>query len=104
MAALSPGAAILGTSDTLGHHLVTRPNPMPQLTEVPVLVDRETEQETLGDLLARASDGMPGLALVSGEVGIGKSRLVSSFAAASGLGCCAGPASRWPASPRRTRR
>ena len=57
---------------------------MPQLIEVPALVDRETEQETLGDLLARASDGTPGLALVSGEVGIGKSRLVSSFAAASG--------------------
>jgi predicted ATPase len=47
----------------------------------PRLVGREQPLGSLRERLASAGDGEPGLLLVSGETGVGKSRLLSEFAA-----------------------
>jgi DNA-binding CsgD family transcriptional regulator/tetratricopeptide (TPR) repeat protein len=44
-------------------------------------VGRATELTRLGELLARAADGQPLVALVGGEAGVGKTRLVDQLAA-----------------------
>jgi predicted ATPase len=44
-------------------------------------VGRTTELAWLRELLARAGDGQPLLALVGGEAGVGKTRLVEQLAA-----------------------
>ena len=54
----------------------------------PVLVGRDAELGRLHSLLGRAVDGEPTVALVAGEAGVGKSRLVQEItriAAASGV-------------------
>ncbi len=44
------------------------------------MVDRGTEMATLDSALSRAEEGEPSLVAISGEVGIGKSRLLTAFA------------------------
>jgi DNA-binding CsgD family transcriptional regulator/tetratricopeptide (TPR) repeat protein len=47
----------------------------------PRLVGREAEQRRLADLLVAARSGAPAVAVVTGEAGIGKTRLVREFSA-----------------------
>jgi DNA-binding CsgD family transcriptional regulator/tetratricopeptide (TPR) repeat protein len=47
----------------------------------PVFVGRSGELAVLDQALAAAADGQPGLALVGGEAGVGKTRLVEEFTA-----------------------
>jgi tetratricopeptide (TPR) repeat protein len=47
----------------------------------PILIGRLPEMALLEDALARAEDGSPTFAIVGGEAGIGKSRLVAELAA-----------------------
>jgi DNA-binding CsgD family transcriptional regulator len=47
----------------------------------PVLVGRDEQLAVLGDALARTQLGDPATVLIGGEAGVGKSRLVSDFAA-----------------------
>ncbi len=54
------------------------------------LVDRTAELDTLGRLLASADDARPALAVLTGETGIGKSRLVRSFGERSDVRMVAG--------------
>jgi len=54
----------------------------------PVLVGREAEMQVMTEAFAEAAEGTPGLLLLDGEAGAGKSRLVSEF---SGAGAGAGP-------------
>ncbi|WUJ78278.1 AAA family ATPase [Streptomyces sp. NBC_00377] len=49
----------------------------------PVFVGRAEESDTLNDALTRASAGEPQALLIGGEAGVGKTRLVEEFAAAS---------------------
>jgi predicted ATPase len=49
----------------------------------PVIIGRETEREALCWLIARAKEGQGGVVLVSGEAGIGKSRLVTEAKASA---------------------
>ncbi|MER7478214.1 AAA family ATPase [Streptomyces sp. NPDC126510] len=49
----------------------------------PVFVGRAEELGTLYDALARAGEGEPQALLISGEAGVGKTRLVEEFAAAA---------------------
>lgn len=44
-----------------------------------VLVGRRAELDRLGDFLGALKEGLPGVALVAGEGGIGKTRLVSEL-------------------------
>jgi predicted ATPase len=46
----------------------------------PVFVGRREEIESLAALLRRAADGEPGFAIVAGEAGVGKTRLVTELA------------------------
>src|SRR6266550_4654893 len=46
----------------------------------PVFVGRREEIESLAALLERARDGEPGFAIVAGEAGVGKTRLVTELA------------------------
>ncbi len=53
----------------------------------PILVGRRIERERLWGALSEARSGRPGVVLVAGEAGIGKTRLVADFeAAAAGTG------------------
>ncbi|MGG5259430.1 helix-turn-helix transcriptional regulator [Phycicoccus avicenniae] len=52
----------------------------------PVLVGREPEREALRAVIDRAASGEPGLLLVHGEAGIGKTSLVREAAEAAGAG------------------
>lgn len=54
------------------------------------LVGREASLADLGEALERASTGVPTLVLVSGETGVGKTRLVTGFAASSQAAVLAG--------------
>jgi DNA-binding NarL/FixJ family response regulator len=45
----------------------------------PLLIGREAEMEPLSAALERATDGEPGMILVGGEAGLGKTRLVTEF-------------------------
>jgi DNA-binding CsgD family transcriptional regulator/tetratricopeptide (TPR) repeat protein len=64
---------------------------MPHLiASTPGLIDRADETAVLNAALERAAEGRPGLVVVTGEVGIGKSSLVSAFAAHSGARLLAG--------------
>jgi predicted ATPase len=60
----------------------------------PVFVGRAEELAELDAAFARVRDGRPSAVLIGGEAGVGKSRLVSEFAAgaraAVPAGCCAG--------------
>ncbi len=47
----------------------------------PVLVGRASELALLDDALARAADGDPSIILISGDAGVGKTRLVAEFGA-----------------------
>ncbi|MDX6203152.1 MAG: hypothetical protein QOJ83_2652 [Frankiales bacterium] len=47
----------------------------------PVFVGRRDERSQLIDLLRRTVDGTPGVALIGGEAGVGKSRLVAELVA-----------------------
>jgi DNA-binding SARP family transcriptional activator/tetratricopeptide (TPR) repeat protein len=55
-------------------------------TVTPTLVGRATELTALQDALSRARAGDPQCVVVAGEAGIGKTRLVSEFAAAAAIG------------------
>jgi predicted ATPase len=46
----------------------------------PLFVGRREEMAALGALLDRARDGEPGFAIVAGEAGVGKTRLVAELA------------------------
>jgi DNA-binding CsgD family transcriptional regulator/tetratricopeptide (TPR) repeat protein len=48
--------------------------------QAPLFVGRDEELSRLHDALRRAAAGRPGMMLVAGEAGVGKSRLVSRFA------------------------
>ena len=50
----------------------------------PLFVGRREEMATLAALLDRAGTGEPGFAIVAGEAGVGKTRLVSELAARAG--------------------
>ena len=47
---------------------------------IPFFVGREEELSCLRDALRRAAAGRPGMVLLAGEAGVGKSRLVARFA------------------------
>jgi predicted ATPase len=57
--------------------------PVPHRVTSPVLVGRRKELGWLGEALARAVGGNPAALLIGGDAGVGKSRLVSEFAAAA---------------------
>ena len=50
----------------------------------PVFVGRREEFASLTALLERAADGEPGFAIVAGEAGVGKTRLVTELAGRAG--------------------
>jgi hypothetical protein len=50
----------------------------------PVFVGRRDERAQLIELLGRTVDGAPGIALIGGEAGVGKSRLVTELVAEAG--------------------
>ena len=50
----------------------------------PLFVGRDEELSCLHDALRRAAAGRPGMVLVAGEAGVGKSRLVGRFADEAG--------------------
>ena len=52
----------------------------------PVLVGRATEMATLGAALAAVRQGGPSALLIGGEAGVGKTRLISEFAAEARIG------------------
>ncbi|HYX61540.1 MAG TPA: AAA family ATPase [Streptosporangiaceae bacterium] len=54
---------------------------MSQPMQSPVFVGRREEIASLTALLERAADGEPGFAIVAGEAGVGKTRLVEELAA-----------------------
>ncbi|HET7676259.1 MAG TPA: AAA family ATPase [Candidatus Limnocylindrales bacterium] len=56
---------------------------MPGGERDPVFVGRASELAQLGAVLARADAGKPAVVLITGEAGIGKSRLVGAFTTAS---------------------
>ena len=58
---------------------------MPRVSS-PVFVGRATELRRLTDALEQASSGRPGTRLITGEAGIGKSRLVEEFLARARAG------------------
>ena len=53
---------------------------MTSLVSSPEMVGRAAESNALDDALARAAAGDPGIVLVAGEPGIGKTRLIDDFA------------------------
>ena len=53
---------------------------MSEPIQSPVFVRRREEVESLAALLRRAADGEPGFAIVAGEAGVGKTRLVTELA------------------------
>src|SRR5689334_10162485 len=66
---------------------------MSEPIQSPVFVGRREEIESLAALLLRAADGEPGFAIVAGEAGVGKTRLVTELAgqaADSGFAVLAG--------------
>jgi protein kinase-like protein/AAA ATPase-like protein len=77
----SPGVS--GPSESLS----TAPDRQRSAPELP-LVGRERELEALDQALSRVCDSSPGLVLLSGEAGSGKSRLAATFREhATALGC-----------------
>jgi predicted ATPase len=52
---------------------------MVSLVSSPELVGREPEIGALRAALTRATDGEPGIVVVAGEAGIGKTRLINEF-------------------------
>jgi DNA-binding SARP family transcriptional activator len=57
--------------------------------DTPPFVGRESLLEQLGEQVTRVDEGAGGMILVTGEAGVGKSRLVEEFAAeAEQRGCC----------------
>jgi DNA-binding SARP family transcriptional activator/WD40 repeat protein/energy-coupling factor transporter ATP-binding protein EcfA2 len=85
-------APTVGAGDALGAPVVVAarpagdvaPPPMPEVLvpDVGALVGRETELEWLEVLWRRAAAGEPGVALLVGPAGVGKTRLVAEFARA----------------------
>ena len=63
------------------------------------MIGRERELEELGQTLSRARDGEGGLLLLTGEAGIGKTRLAEAAVAAGRLLCLRGVAAQRGASP-----
>ena len=63
------------------------------------LVGREREQAALTDAIAAAAAGAGGMILVSGEAGVGKTRVIRAMLTASGLRVLAGSASPGGTSP-----
>ena len=59
---------------------------MPGRQSSPEIVGRSTEMDHLGRALDRAAEGRGGAILVSGEAGVGKTRLLTEFVAACGSG------------------
>ena len=53
------------------------PDPIPQSILGPVLIGRDTQVAALARLLDQARSGQGQIALINGEAGIGKSRLVA---------------------------
>src|SRR5690242_21833247 len=47
----------------------------------PVVVGRQEEMTLLTEMLSQAADSVPAVALIGGEAGVGKTRLVSELAA-----------------------
>ena len=62
-------------------------------------VGREREQAALTDAIAAAAAGAGGMILVSGEAGVGKTRVIHAVLTASGLRVLAGSASPGGTSP-----
>ena len=66
------------------------------------LVGRADELELARGLLRRATEGIPGVLLVGGEAGVGRSRLVAAVATTAGsrlvVSARSAPTTRWPAS------
>jgi predicted ATPase len=56
------------------------PEPLPQSILCPILIGRDAQIEALTRLLALVRSGQGQIALISGEAGIGKSRLVAAVA------------------------
>jgi predicted ATPase len=56
----------------------------PHRVASPVLVGRRKELAWLGEALARVAGGSPAALLIGGDVGVGKTRLVSEFGQAAG--------------------
>ena len=54
---------------------------MAQRVSSPVFVGRTNELAELVAAMTRAAEGTPGLVVVGGEAGVGKSRLLSELAA-----------------------
>ena len=59
---------------------------MPGRQSSPEIVGRSTEMDLLGRALDRAAEGRGGAILISGEAGVGKTRLLTEFVAACGSG------------------
>jgi predicted ATPase len=53
----------------------------------PVFVGRRDEVASLAALLDRAREGEPGFAIVAGEAGVGKTRLIMELAGRAGGRC-----------------
>jgi DNA-binding SARP family transcriptional activator len=81
---LAPGDETEGLYEEILAH-----PPQPDDQAAPPFVGRESLLEQLGDELRRTDAGTGRMILLSGEAGVGKSRLVAEFAAdARARGCC----------------
>jgi DNA-binding SARP family transcriptional activator len=81
---LTPGDETEGLYEEILAH-----RPKPDHHAAPPLVGRESQLEQLRDELTRADAGTGRMLILSGEAGVGKSRLVAEFAAeARARGCC----------------
>ncbi|MEO5703445.1 MAG: AAA family ATPase [Candidatus Limnocylindrales bacterium] len=56
---------------------------MPRRVSSPIFVGRVTERAALSEALERAAAGQPGIVLINGEAGVGKSRLLTEVATLS---------------------
>lgn len=79
---VAPGPATLEAYEQLMQHetpVIPARTRQPLPTATPTLIGRKQEWEALQDAWHTASTGEPGFVLVTGEAGIGKSRLAEEF-------------------------
>lgn len=76
--------AVSEASELRGERLEGIMTPMPRPLSSPVMVGRARELSELEAALARARDGSPGVVLVAGDAGIGKTRLLEQAAEHAG--------------------